>query len=199
MSGGGAGRLSADLLNRSAHLTSPSGTSSQRGTSPCPILLSLAVNLSASCAGSDPAPLPTPIAVFILHPRLLNARPIMRLTTPKGADKVRVCLHALNKRMVAESFVSAMVEWAVGDRRATGGHGRAAGGHGRAAGGQRTRCREGPWIGRDIVIIAPCDPDLYCTTWTEKWRILSNGQLVGFGLSTKFNESALLRIRYTAI
>ncbi|KAI0636298.1 PLP-dependent transferase [Trametes polyzona] len=72
--------------------------------------------------GNDPARFPTPIIpVLTPHPRPLsahlrvrglNARPITWPTVPKGADRVRVCLHSGNTREEVDRLVSAMIEWA---------------------------------------------------------------------------------------
>jgi 8-amino-7-oxononanoate synthase len=70
---------------------------------------------------------PTPI-VPLLTPRAralsahllahgLNARPITWPTVPKGADRVRVCLHAGNTREELDALVGAAVVWAAGIAR----------------------------------------------------------------------------------
>ena len=44
--------------------------------------------------------------------RGLNARPITWPTVPKGADRIRVCLHARNTREEVDRLVDGMIEWA---------------------------------------------------------------------------------------
>ncbi|KAI0363864.1 PLP-dependent transferase [Pilatotrama ljubarskyi] len=118
---GEAEQLSAKLLSLSAHLTSSLRQELASRRIP-PSLLSLPTHLSATYPGNDPTRLPTPIIpVLTPHPRPLsahlrvrglNARPITWPTVPKGADRVRVCLHALNEREEVDRLVGAMVEWA---------------------------------------------------------------------------------------
>lgn len=71
---------------------------------------------------SDPRALATPIIpVLTPHPRPLsaylrmrglNARPITWPTVPKGADRIRVCLHSRNTREDVDRLVNGMIEWA---------------------------------------------------------------------------------------
>ena len=42
----------------------------------------------------------------------LNARPITWPTVPKGADRVRVCLHAGNTRAELDALVNLAISWA---------------------------------------------------------------------------------------
>lgn len=42
----------------------------------------------------------------------MNARPITWPTVPKGADRVRICLHSQNSVEEVDRLVSAMIEWA---------------------------------------------------------------------------------------
>ncbi|CAK5278337.1 unnamed protein product [Mycena citricolor] len=82
-----------------------------------PHLLSLPAHLS------DPTVPPSPIIpVMTCRPRPLsnhlaslglNARPITWPTVPKGADRVRVCLHAGNTRSEVDRLVEGMLSWAV--------------------------------------------------------------------------------------
>ncbi|KAI9001476.1 pyridoxal phosphate-dependent transferase [Trametes punicea] len=119
---GEAEKLSTQLLKLSSHLT----TSLRRQLAAHRIpssLLSLPAYLSASGTGVDnQTQLPTPIIpVLTPHPRPLsahlrvrglNARPITWPTVPKGADRVRICLHASNTKEEVDRLVSAMIEWA---------------------------------------------------------------------------------------
>ena len=89
-----------------------------------PALLFLPPHLAISHpeTDSDPSTLPTPIIpVLTPHPRPLsahlrvrglNARPITWPTVPKGADRIRVCLHANNTREDVDRLLSGMIEWA---------------------------------------------------------------------------------------
>jgi 8-amino-7-oxononanoate synthase len=54
---------------------------------------------------------PRPLSAF-LAARGITARPITWPTVPKGADRIRVCLHAANTRSDVDSLVSACIEWA---------------------------------------------------------------------------------------
>jgi len=74
---------------------------------------------------SKPEQLPSPIIPIMtsephalsafLHTCGMNARPITWPTVPKGKDRVRVCLHAGNKREDIERLVKGMVDWAEAD------------------------------------------------------------------------------------
>ncbi|KAI0656434.1 PLP-dependent transferase [Cubamyces menziesii] len=119
---GEAAKLSAKLLDLSAHFTT--SFRHQLATHRVPAsLLSLPSHLtSVSATERDPTRLPTPIIpVLTPHPRPLsahlrvrglNARPITWPTVPKGADRVRVCLHSANTKEEVDRLVSAMIEWA---------------------------------------------------------------------------------------
>ncbi|KAI0648680.1 PLP-dependent transferase [Trametes meyenii] len=118
---GEAEELSAKLLGLSAHLTTALSQELAKHRIPSS-LLSLPAHIATSYSGSDPTRLPTPIIpVLTPHPRPLsahlrvrglNARPITWPTVPKGADRVRVCLHSSNTREEVDRLVSAMIEWA---------------------------------------------------------------------------------------
>ncbi|KAH9902384.1 PLP-dependent transferase [Cubamyces lactineus] len=115
-------QLSAKLLDLSAHFTNTFRYQLAKHRVPAS-LLSLPPHLSSvSATERDPTRLPTPIIpVLTPHPRPLsahlrarglNARPITWPTVPKGADRVRVCLHAANTKEEVDRLVSAMIEWA---------------------------------------------------------------------------------------
>ena len=74
-------------------------------------------------------PHPRPLSAH-LRARGLNARPITWPTVPKGADRIRVCLHAGNTREDVERLVEGIVEWAEGWERANAGAGGGRGGGG---------------------------------------------------------------------
>ena len=65
-------------------------------------------------------PHPRPLAAH-LRARGLSARPITWPTVPKGADRIRVCLHASNSQQDVDRLVGAIVEWAEGWARVEGG------------------------------------------------------------------------------
>ncbi|KAI1792146.1 PLP-dependent transferase [Ganoderma leucocontextum] len=68
-------------------------------------------------------PHPRPLSAH-LRVRGLNARPITWPTVPKGADRIRVCLHAGNTREDVERLVKGMIEWAESwERASVGGDG----------------------------------------------------------------------------
>ena len=93
-------RISPTLISLPGHLSSPS-SSVQNPSVPdiaTPIIPVL-------------TPHPRPLSAH-LRVRGLNARPITWPTVPKGADRIRVCLHAHNTREGVDRLVSAMVEWA---------------------------------------------------------------------------------------
>lgn len=56
-------------------------------------------------------PHPRPLSAH-LRVRGLNARPITWPTVPKGADRIRVCLHAENTRQDVDRLVGGIIEWA---------------------------------------------------------------------------------------
>jgi 8-amino-7-oxononanoate synthase len=56
-------------------------------------------------------PHPRPLATYLTQ-RGLVVRPITYPTVPKGADRVRVCLHAGNTREEVQRLVRGVVEWA---------------------------------------------------------------------------------------
>jgi len=58
-------------------------------------------------------PHPRPLATYLTQ-RGLVVRPITYPTVPKGADRVRVCLHAGNTREEVQRLVCGVVEWARG-------------------------------------------------------------------------------------
>ncbi|RDX46269.1 PLP-dependent transferase [Lentinus brumalis] len=92
-------RISPDLLFLPPHLAIPRPeTSSDPSTLPTPIIPVL-------------TPHPRPLSAH-LRVRGLNARPITWPTVPKGADRIRVCLHARNTREDVDRLVSGMIEWA---------------------------------------------------------------------------------------
>ncbi|KAI0763329.1 pyridoxal phosphate-dependent transferase [Trametes elegans] len=118
---GEAEKLSAKLLRLSSRLTTTFSQELAARRIPSS-LLSLPANLTTTYSGTDPTRLPTPIIpVLTPHPRPLsahlrvrglNARPITWPTVPKGADRVRICLHSANTQEEVDRLVSAMVEWA---------------------------------------------------------------------------------------
>ncbi|THV00709.1 PLP-dependent transferase [Dendrothele bispora CBS 962.96] len=81
------------------HLSSHHLTSSSSTTSPLSPIIPLLT------------PQPRPLSAYLLSKHNLNARPISWPTVPKGADRVRVCLHAANTRQDVESLVRGVVEW----------------------------------------------------------------------------------------
>ncbi len=105
-------QLSTQLLSLCAHLTTSFAAQLTARRIPAS-LLSVPTELSE---------LPTPIIpVLTPHPRPLsahlrvrglNARPITWPTVPKGADRVRICLHSQNSVEEVDRLVSAMIEWA---------------------------------------------------------------------------------------
>ncbi|CDO75115.1 hypothetical protein BN946_scf185010.g40 [Trametes cinnabarina] len=119
---GEAEKLSARLLDLSSHLITSFRQQLAARRIPTS-LLSLPAHLSTSHPTSNnPTHLPTPIIpVLTPHPRPLsahlrvrglNARPITWPTVPKGADRVRICLHSNNTREEVDRLVDAMIEWA---------------------------------------------------------------------------------------
>ncbi|OSC96970.1 PLP-dependent transferase [Trametes coccinea BRFM310] len=121
LEGGEAEKLSAQLLDLSSHLATTFRQQLSKHRIPSS-LLSLPAHLSATSTSRDPTCLPTPIIpVLTPHPRPLsahlrvrglNARPITWPTVPKGADRVRICLHSSNTKEEVDRLVDAMVEWA---------------------------------------------------------------------------------------
>ncbi|KAH9847824.1 PLP-dependent transferase [Lenzites betulinus] len=114
---GSAEKLASQLLALSARFTSSLRAELAARRIPAS-LLSLPALASETHAGSASTPI---IAVLTPHPRPLsahlrvrglNARPITWPTVPKGADRVRVCLHAENSREDVDRLVSATIEWA---------------------------------------------------------------------------------------
>ncbi|TBU27784.1 PLP-dependent transferase [Dichomitus squalens] len=115
---GEADKLARKLLDLSTYfLATLRHHLSTRSVSPA--LLSLPPHLF-SCAQKPEFATPI-IPVLTPHPRPLsahlrvrglNARPITWPTVPKGADRVRVCLHAHNTTEDVDRLVGAMVEWA---------------------------------------------------------------------------------------
>ncbi|OJT15087.1 hypothetical protein TRAPUB_8344 [Trametes pubescens] len=105
-------QLSTQLLSLCAHLT----------TSFAAQLAARRIPTSLLSIPTELAELPTPIIpVLTPHPRPLsahlrvrglNARPITWPTVPKGADRVRICLHSQNSVEEVDRLVSAMIEWA---------------------------------------------------------------------------------------
>ncbi|OBZ72394.1 putative 8-amino-7-oxononanoate synthase [Grifola frondosa] len=112
---GTAEKLSAELLDLCAYFLETLRQSLHTHAIPN-TLLSLAINLASPSAQPTPiipimTPHPRPLSTH-LRARGLNARPITWPTVPKGADRVRVCLHAGNRREDVDRLVSGMVEWA---------------------------------------------------------------------------------------
>ncbi|EIW57969.1 PLP-dependent transferase [Trametes versicolor FP-101664 SS1] len=105
-------QLSTQLLSLCSHFTN-SFTAQ---------LAARRIPLSLISIPTELAELPTPIIpVLTPHPRPLsahlrvrglNARPITWPTVPKGADRVRICLHSQNSVEEVDRLVSAMIEWA---------------------------------------------------------------------------------------
>ncbi|KAK7462702.1 hypothetical protein VKT23_007290 [Stygiomarasmius scandens] len=89
------------LLNylSSASVASPSSSPLTSPTSPLSPIIPLLT------------PHPRPLSAYLLAKHNLNARPISWPTVPKGADRVRVCLHAANTRQDVEKLVQGVVEW----------------------------------------------------------------------------------------
>ncbi|KAI0833843.1 PLP-dependent transferase [Trametes gibbosa] len=118
---GSAEKLSSQLRALSAHFTSSFRAELTVRCIPAS-LLSLPTLPFQTYSGSDPTRFETPIIpVLTPHPRPLsahlrvrglNARPITWPTVPKGADRVRVCLHSENSREEVDRLVNAMIEWA---------------------------------------------------------------------------------------
>ena len=54
---------------------------------------------------------PRALATF-LRSRGLLVRPISYPTVPKGKDRVRVCLHALNTRQEVDRLIEGLISWA---------------------------------------------------------------------------------------
>jgi 8-amino-7-oxononanoate synthase len=75
-------------------------------------------NASASNAPPTATPIlpiltshPRPLASFLLA-RGIDARPITWPTVPKGAERVRICIHAGNTQEEVDSLITGCVEWA---------------------------------------------------------------------------------------
>ena len=116
-----ATKLAAQVLGHSTYFQEHLCASLAASSIP-PHILSLPLRQDHSMAQP-----PTPI-VPLLTPRAralsahllahgLNARPITWPTVPKGADRVRVCLHAGNTREELDALVGAAVVWAAGIAR----------------------------------------------------------------------------------
>ncbi|KAI0749781.1 PLP-dependent transferase [Daedaleopsis nitida] len=125
---GEADKLAKQLLDLSAYFLSSLRRHLSLQRIP-PSLLSLPAHLSNTHTRGHDSPAPdTPIIpVLTPHPRPLsahlrfrglNARPITWPTVPKGADRIRVCLHARNTRQDVDRLVDGMVEWAQSWQRA---------------------------------------------------------------------------------
>ncbi|KAI0788261.1 PLP-dependent transferase [Fomes fomentarius] len=128
---GEAGKLSEHLLDLCAYLLDSLRRQLALHRIP-PSLLLLPAHLSTCHSDSNTGPtlgptlgpraLATPIIpVLTPHPRPLsaylrmrglNARPITWPTVPKGADRIRVCLHSRNTREDVDRLVNGMIEWA---------------------------------------------------------------------------------------
>lgn len=106
--------LSTDLLRLSAHFVS--SLRPHLLTIP-PLLLCLPPHVTTA-PQSHPTPIiplmtPQPRALSaFLRSRGLNARHITWPTVPKGAERVRVCLHVGNGTQEVDRLVAAVVEWA---------------------------------------------------------------------------------------
>ncbi|PIL32396.1 hypothetical protein GSI_05642 [Ganoderma sinense ZZ0214-1] len=112
-------RISPALLALPPHLFPPSSPSHssptfQHQNSATPIVPVL-------------TPHPRPLSAH-LRARGLNARPITWPTVPKGADRIRVCLHAGNTREDVERLVEGIIEWAESWEMASAGAGSGSGG-----------------------------------------------------------------------
>lgn len=59
-------------------------------------------------------PHPRPLSAHLLTHARANARPITWPTVPKGADRVRVCLHAGNTTEELERLIDGVLTWAKG-------------------------------------------------------------------------------------
>ncbi|KAM5544801.1 hypothetical protein V8D89_001699 [Ganoderma adspersum] len=124
-------RISPALLALPPHLFPPSQSPSSHSSLPSAPPASqhpTATENSATPIVPVLTPHPRPLSAH-LRERGLNARPITWPTVPKGADRIRVCLHAGNTREDVERLVEGIIEWAEGrERVSTGAGGRGGGG-----------------------------------------------------------------------
>ncbi|KAF5368961.1 hypothetical protein D9758_003009 [Tetrapyrgos nigripes] len=95
-----------DYLNRPSSAFLPSSSLYSSSISPSP----------SSTSPISPiiplmTPQPRPLSAYLLTKCNINARPISWPTVPKGADRVRVCLHAGNTQQDVERLVDGVVGW----------------------------------------------------------------------------------------
>jgi 8-amino-7-oxononanoate synthase len=111
-------KLAAQVLENSTYLQERFRASLAASSIPSHILtLPQRQELSMAQLSSPIIPLMTPRAralYFHLLEHGINARPISWPGVPKGAERVRVCLHAGNTREQIDALVNTSIAWAAG-------------------------------------------------------------------------------------